>query len=145
MIDKLKHCTTRFDLNQSLNHISISICIFCEIESNSSRISRKTWKSIDLKKIKKTEKNASILSRSSSIREIDEYVCEIQKFLQSMIKKIVFWAIFNWYVKFFWIKECDDAVKNIRRFKRRWSCRKQRYKSRIAAESRDVITVTWYD
>jgi hypothetical protein len=25
------------------------------------------------------------------------------------------------YAKFFWIKECDDAVKNIRRFKRRWS------------------------
>jgi hypothetical protein len=38
-----------------------------------------------------------------------------------MMKKIVFWAIFNQYVKFFWIKECDDAIKNIRRFKRRWS------------------------
>ncbi len=121
LIDKLKHCTTRSDLSQSSNHISISIRIFCEIESNSSRISRRAWKSIDLKKIKKTEKNASTSSRSSSTREIDEYVCEVQKFLQSMMKKIVFWAIFNRYAKFFWIKECDDAIRNIRRFKRRWS------------------------
>ncbi len=77
LIDRLKHCTTRSDLNQSSNHVSISIRIFCEIESNSSRISRRAWKSIDLKKIKKAEKNASTLSRSSSIREIDEYVCEV--------------------------------------------------------------------
>jgi hypothetical protein len=90
LIDKLKHCTTRFDLNQSSNHISISIRILCEIESHSSRIFRRAWKSIDLKKIKEIEKNASIVSRSSSIREIDKYVCEIQKFLQSMTKKIVF-------------------------------------------------------
>jgi hypothetical protein len=121
LIDRLKHCTTRFDLNQSSNHMSISTCILCEIESNSSWISRRTWKLIDLKKIKEAEKNASTLSRSSTTREIDEYVCEIQKFWQSMMKKIVFWAIFSRYVKFFWIKECDGAVKNIRRFKHRWS------------------------
>jgi hypothetical protein len=121
LIDRLKYYTTRSDLNQSSNHVSISIRILCEIESNSSRIFRRTWKSIDLKKIKKAEKNASTLSRSSSIREIDEYVCEVQKFLQSMMKKIVLWAIFNRYAKFFWIKKCDDAIKNIRRFKRRWS------------------------
>ncbi len=121
LIDKLEHCTTRSDLNQSSNHISISIRILCEIESNSSRISRRAWKSIDLKKIKEAEKNASTLSRSSSTREIDEYVCEVQKFLQSMMKKIVFWAILSRYAKFFWIKECDDAVRNIRRLRRRWS------------------------
>jgi hypothetical protein len=38
-----------------------------------------------------------------------------------MIKKIVLWAIFSRYAKFFWIKECNDAIRNIRRFKRRWS------------------------
>ncbi len=121
LIDRLEHCQTRSDLSQSSNHISISIRILCEIESNSFRIFRKAWKSIDLKKIKEAEKNASTLSRSSSIREIDEYVCEVQKFLQSMMNEIVFWTIFNRYVKFFWIKECDDAIKNIRRLKRRWS------------------------
>jgi hypothetical protein len=73
------------------------------------------------RKNQKIEKNASTLSCSSSTREIDEYVCEIQEFLLSMMKKIVFWTIFNWYVKFFWIKKCNDAVKNIRWFKRRWS------------------------
>jgi hypothetical protein len=119
LIDRLKHCTTKFDLSQSSNHISISTRILCEIESNSSRIFRRAWKSIDLKKIKEAEKNASILSRSLSTREIDEYVCEVQTFLQSMTKKIVFWAIFNRYAKFFWIKECDDAIKNIRRLRRR--------------------------
>jgi hypothetical protein len=56
LMNKLKHCTTRSDLNQSLNHISISTRILCEIESNSFRISRRAWTSIDLKKIKKAEK-----------------------------------------------------------------------------------------
>ncbi len=111
LIDKLKHCTTKIDLNQSSNHISISTRIFCEIESNSFRIFRRMYKSIEFEKNQKSWKNALILSRSSSIREIDEYVCEIQKFLQSMMKKIVFWIIFNRYVKSFWIKECDDVVK----------------------------------
>jgi hypothetical protein len=68
----------------------IFIRIYCEIESNSFRVSRRTWKSLDLKKIKEVEKNASILSRSSSIREIDKYVYEIQKFLSLIMKKIVF-------------------------------------------------------
>ncbi len=80
LIYKLKHCTTKSDLSQSSNHISISIRIFCEIESNSSRIFRRTWKSIDLKKIKKVEKNASTLSRSSSTREIDDTCVKFKNF-----------------------------------------------------------------
>jgi hypothetical protein len=121
LIERLKHCVTRLDLDQSSNHISISTRIFCDIESNSSWTFQRAWKMIDLKKIKEVEKNASFLSRSSSIREIDEYVREIQKFLQLMMKKIVFWTILNWYVKLFWIKKYDNAVKNIRWFRRRWS------------------------
>ncbi len=77
-------------LNQSSNYISILIRILCEIESNLFRIFRKTRKSIDLKKIKKAEKNTLTLLRLSLIREINEHVCENQNFLQSMIKKIVF-------------------------------------------------------
>ncbi len=37
------------------------------------------------------------------------------------MKKIVFWTISSRYVKLFWIKKCDDAIKNTRRFRRRWS------------------------
>jgi hypothetical protein len=81
LIEKLKHCATKFDLDQSSNYISISICIFCDIELNSLRTSWKAWKMIDLEKIKEIEKNASFLSRSTSIRKIYEYVREIQKFL----------------------------------------------------------------
>jgi hypothetical protein len=90
LIDGLKHCTTRFNLSQSSNHMTISIRIFCEIESNLSRISRRTWKSIDLKKIKKAEKNASILSRSSSTRESMNTYVKFKNFCNRWWKRFYF-------------------------------------------------------
>jgi hypothetical protein len=58
---KLKHCMTRFDFDQSSNHILISTKILCDTKTNLSRIARRAWKFIDLNKIKKTMKHAFTL------------------------------------------------------------------------------------
>jgi hypothetical protein len=98
---RLKHCMTRFDLDQSSNHIFIFTKIFCDTKSNLSRIARKTWKLIDLNKIKKVIKHAFTLQSSITVREIDICVNEIQKFLPLIIEMIVSWMIFNRHVKSF--------------------------------------------
>jgi hypothetical protein len=118
---RLKHYMTRFDFDQSLNHIFISIKILCDTKSNFSRIARRTWKFIDLNKIKKAMKHALMLQSSITIREIDICVNEIQKFLQSIVEIIVSWAIFNRHVKSFWNEQCSAAIKNTRKLRRLWS------------------------
>jgi hypothetical protein len=129
---KLKHCMTRFDFDQSSNHIFISTKILCDTKSNSSRIARRAWKFIDLNKIKKTMKHAFTLQSSITVREIDICVNEIQKFLRSIVEIIVSWAIFNRHVKSFWNDQCSAAIKNTRKLRRLWSA------------SRDSHDLTFY-
>ncbi len=86
---KIKYCMTRFNLDQSSNHIFISTKILCDTKLNLSRIARKTWKLIDLNKIKKAIKHALTLLSLITVREIDICVNEIQKFLRSIIEMIV--------------------------------------------------------
>jgi hypothetical protein len=74
---RLKHCMTRFNLDQSSNHILISTKIFCDTKSNLSRIARRAWKLINLNKIKKTMKHAFTLQSSITAREIDFCVKKI--------------------------------------------------------------------
>jgi hypothetical protein len=129
---KLEHCMTRFDFDQSSNHILISTKILCDTKSNFSRIARRTWKLIDLNKIKKTMKHALTLQFSITAREINFCVNEIQKFLRSVVEMIVSWAIFNRRVKSFWNEQCNVAIKNTRKLRRRWSA------------SRDSHDLTFY-
>jgi hypothetical protein len=115
---RLKHCMTRFDFDQSFNHIFISTKILCDTKTNFSRIARKTWKFIDLNKIIKAMKHAFTLQSLITIREIDIYVNEIQKFLRLIVEIIVSWAIFNRHVKSFWNEQCSAAIKNTRKLRR---------------------------
>jgi hypothetical protein len=132
LMKKLKNCMTRFDFDQSSNHIFISTKILCDTKSNSSRIARRAWKLIDLNKIKKTMNHALILQFSITIREIDICVNEIQKFLRSIVEIIVSWTIFNRHVKSFWNEQCSAAIKNTRKLYRLWSA------------SRDSHDLTFY-
>ncbi len=129
---RLKHCMTRFDLDQSSNHILISTKILCDTKSNLSRIARKTWKLIDLNKIKKSMKYALTLQSSITVREIDFCANEIQKFLRLIVEMIVSWTIFNRHVKSFWNEQCSATIKNTRKLRRRWSA------------SRDSHDLTFY-
>jgi hypothetical protein len=58
---RLKHCMTRFNFDQSSNHILISTKILCDTKSNFSRIACRAWKFINLNKIKKAMKHALML------------------------------------------------------------------------------------
>jgi hypothetical protein len=118
---RLKHCMTHFDVRQSSNHIFISTKILCDTKSNFSRIARRTWKLIDLNKIKKTMKHALMLQSSITIREIDICVNEIQKFLRSIVEINISWAIFNRHVKSFWNEQCNATIKNTRKLRHLWS------------------------
>jgi hypothetical protein len=129
---KLKHCTTRFDFDQSSNHLLISTKILCDTKSNFSRITRRTWKFIDLNKITKAMKHALRLQSSITIREIDICVNEIQKFLRSIVEIIVSWAILNRHVKSFRNEQCNATIKDTRKLRRLWSA------------SRDSHDLTFY-
>jgi hypothetical protein len=118
---RLKHCMTRFNLDQSSNHILISTKILCDTKSNSSRIARRAWKFIDLNKIKKAMKHTLTLQSLITIREINICVNEIQKFLRSIVEIIVSWTIFNRHVKSFWNNQCSAAIKDTRKLRRLWS------------------------
>jgi hypothetical protein len=123
---------TRFNFDQSSNHIFISTKILCDTKSNLSRIARKTWKFIDLNKIKKAMKHALTLQSSITVREIDICVNVIQKFLRSVVEIIVLWAIFKSHVKSFWNEQCSATIKDMRKLRRRWSA------------SRDSHDLTFY-
>jgi hypothetical protein len=112
---------TRFNFDQSSNHILISTKILCDTKSNSSRIARKAWNIIDLNKIKKAMKHALTLQSSITVREIDICVNEIQKFLRSIVEIIVSWATLNRHVKSFWNDQCSATIKNTRKLRRLWS------------------------
>jgi hypothetical protein len=86
---RLKHYMTHFDLDQSSNHIFISTKTLCDTKSNFSRIARRAWKLIDLNKIKKAMKHVFTLQSSITVREINIYVNEIQKFLRLIVEIIV--------------------------------------------------------
>jgi hypothetical protein len=129
---RLKHYMTRFDFDQSSNHIFISTKIFCDTKSNSSRIACKAWKFINRNKIKKAMKHALTLQFSITIREIEICVNEIQKFLRSIVEIIVSWTIFNRHIKSFWNDQCSATIKNTRKFRRLWSA------------SRDLHDLTLY-
>jgi hypothetical protein len=77
-------------------------------------------------------KHALTLQFSITVREIDFCVNEIQKILLSIVEIIVSWAIFNRHVKSFWNEQCNAAIKNTRKLRRRWSA------------SRDSHDLTFY-
>jgi hypothetical protein len=129
---RLKHCMTRFDFDQSSNHIFISTKILCDTMLNFLRIAHRTWKFIDLNKIKKAMKHAFTLQFLITIREIDFCVNEIQKFLRLIVEMIISWTIFNRHVKSFWNEQCNATIKNTRKLCRRWSA------------SRDLHDLTLY-
>jgi hypothetical protein len=127
LTNRLKHCMTRFDLDQSSNHILISTRIFCDTKSNLFRAFRKAWKLIDMNKVNETMKNASTLQVSISVLEISVYVIKIQNFLQTVVNAIVSWTIHSRHAKSFWNEECSIAIKITRKLRRQWSASRNQH------------------
>jgi hypothetical protein len=119
LIEKIKHCMSKLDMKQSLNHISMSIRILLDFDLISTQsVKRRIWKLLDMIKLKEIERKAFISKNSQSIAEIDAFMKKIQNFLHRMIDAIVLWAKLNRYVRLFWIKKCDEIIKKTRRLRR---------------------------
>lgn len=122
LAERLEHCKSRPDLDQSSDHSLISTCIFLK---NKPRINikRRAWKLLDLRKLKKVEQHASILKEPHIPAEIYAYTTIIQKFLQDIINAAVPWARLSIYAKLFWTKACTKATKQTRKLQLPWSFR----------------------
>ena len=121
LINRLEHCMTRKDLNQSFDHISISIRLLLKCESISTK-KRKAWKLIDMKIIKDMLSNWNIeITQSNSIDEINDWVTKIQNLLSKIIDVAVFWAKTSLHVKSYWSQKCSNAISEIKRLCRMWS------------------------
>ena len=120
LAEKIEHCKTRPDLNQSSDHIPISTRILLGYEIPTP-IKRRAWKLLNMEKLREAEQTAPHTSHPRSREEIDEYTHTIQKFLQRVIAASVPWAKQSAHAKPFWNPECNDATKQSRRLRRIWS------------------------
>ena len=88
LAERLEHCKSKPELNQSLNHISISTHIFLESKPQVN-VKRRAWKLLDLEKLRKTKRQAPILAAPHTTAEIDVYTITVQDFLQDIINAAV--------------------------------------------------------
>ena len=90
-MDRLEHCMSRPELNQSSDHIPISTRIALNSEVQTIR-ERRAWKLTNMRKLREAEKTAPPPKTPRSPAEIDAYTVSIQKFLQEVIETSVPWA-----------------------------------------------------
>ena len=117
LVSRVKHCRIKSNMSQFSNHIFIStkLYLICERIILSKK---RTWKMIDIKKVREKEKRASTSRLLNFVEKIDAFIEKIQSFLVRMIEMIVSWAKSSLKAKLFWISKCDRATKITRRLKR---------------------------
>ena len=120
LANRLEHCKSRPELDQSSDHIPISTRIYLKSEPQKST-KRRAWKLVDLEKLKEFEQYAPKPANPHTPIQIDEYIASIQKFLQQAIDAAVPWARPSQYAKPFWTDACNEATKNTRKLRRTWS------------------------
>ena len=112
LAERIEHCKTRLDLNQSSDHIPISTRILLGYEIPTP-IKRRAWKLLNMEKLREAEQTAPPTSHPRSREEIDEYTHAIQKFLQRVIAASVPWAKPSAHAKPFWNPELQRRHKAI--------------------------------
>jgi hypothetical protein len=120
LVNNVISCETRFDLNQSSNHISILITLTLEVDSMSFK-QKRTWKRINVDKLRK---NLLLLVVSSSFINVEQmkvFVNLIQSSIQKVIDAIVSWTKLVSKSKSHWNQKCVDVVSTTRRKRRVWS------------------------
>ena len=120
LANRLEHCKSRPELDQSSDHIPISTCIYLKSEPQKST-KRKAWKLLDLEKLKKFKQYALKPANPHTSIQVNEYTTSIQKFLQQAIDAAVPWARPSQYAKPFWTDACNEAIKNTRKLRQTWS------------------------
>ena len=112
LADRLEHSKSKPELNQSLDHIPISTCIYLESKTQKN-IKSRAWKLVNLEKLKRFEQYTPKPVSPHTLVQINEYTTSIQEFFQKAINVAVPWARPSQYAKPFWTNVCSEATKNI--------------------------------
>ncbi len=113
------NCETRFNFDQSSNHISILITLTLEINSMSFK-QKKAWKRINVDKLRKSLLLFVVSSFLINIEQRNVFVNFIQSNIQRIIDEIVSWTKLVLKSKSLWNQRCVDAVLTTRRKRRVW-------------------------
>ena len=120
LINKIEHCKTRSEINQSFDHISIFTKLLLKIVTTSI-VLRKLWKSINVEKIKEMKKKILSIKNSKTKSQINESIKKLQNYLIEIINKTVSWAKTSSESKSFWFRNCFETIFEFWRLRRKWT------------------------
>jgi hypothetical protein len=118
-VNNVISCKTRFDFNQSSNHISILITFTLEINSMSFK-QKTAWKRINVDKLRKSLLLFVVSSFLINVEQMKVFVNLIQSSIQKIIDATVSWTKLVSKSKSHWNQKCVDAVSTTRRKRRVW-------------------------
>jgi hypothetical protein len=107
-------------LNQSSDHISISIKIMLEMNLKIER-QRKTWKKINVEKLINFWRDFVEFASFNRRQHIEKYAIKIRQSIKSAMNITMSWNKFFIETKFFWNDRCVDAMTTIKRKRREWT------------------------
>jgi hypothetical protein len=119
LVNNVINCETRFEFNQSSNHISILITLMLEVDSMSFK-QRRTWKRINVDKLRKSLLLLVVSSSLINVEQMKVFVNLIQSSIQRIIDATVSWAKLVSKSKSHWNQKCVDVVSTTRRKRRVW-------------------------
>jgi hypothetical protein len=114
---KLIHCVIKSKLNQSSDHISISIKIMLKMNLKIER-QRRAWKKIDVEKLFNFWRDFVAFASLNRRQHVEKYAIRIRQSLKSAMNIAVFWNKSSIETKFFWNDRCVDAMTTIKRKRR---------------------------
>jgi hypothetical protein len=117
---RLIHCMIRSKLNQSSNHISISIKIMLEMNLKIER-QRRSWKKIDVEKLFNFWRDLVAFASLNRRQHFEKYAIRIRQSIKSAMNIAVSWNRSFIETKFFWNDRCVDAMTTIKRKRREWT------------------------
>ena len=120
LTERLIHCMSRPEHNQSSDHIPISFRISLESETL-TQTKRRAWKLLNMEKLRIAECNAPPITLPCIVEEIDRQTDKIQKSLHEKISAAVPWARPSAYAKPFWNENCNNAMRETRRIRKIWT------------------------
>ena len=115
--ERLIHCETKPEWNQSSDHIPISSSILMSSVQTEGRRSR-AWKQIDVEKLHKLCENMPQPIDLQDITEIDAFALSLEKWLQWAVEETMPWKRTHDRSNPYWSDECGEAVKEARRLRR---------------------------
>jgi hypothetical protein len=93
LVNNVISCETRFDFNQSLNHISIFIILTLEIDFVSIK-QKRAWKRVDVEKLRNSWRLFVVSSSFNIVEQVKVFANFIQLSIHKAIDAAVSWAKF---------------------------------------------------